>query len=86
MPRPSSSEDESDLEPNPNPNLQVNLVDKFVRKMEQEKKRQLKRVGKTFTQIEARLQAIKEESKQLEAARTKLQAEQTTLQNANLNI
>ena len=82
----SPNEDGSDLELSPNPDEQVNLVDKFVRKMQQEKDRHLERVAQTLTRIETRLQAINEESQQLEATRIKLQTEQTTLQNVSLSF
>ena len=62
----------------------MDVVYSFLQKMQREKKRYMNGIAKELTQIEARVQAIKEEALQLKARRTKLQAEEEALRNVKL--
>ena len=75
---PNDSESDVELDP------KMDVVDSFLQKIQREKKRYMNGIAKELTQIEARVQAIKEEALQLEARRTKLQAEEEALRNVKL--
>lgn len=75
---PNDSESDVELDP------KMDVVDSFLQKMQREKKRYMNGIAKELTQIEARVQAIKEEALQLESRRTKLQAEEEALRNVKL--
>ena len=73
--KPSSSEDCSESETG------MHAMDRFVRRIQDEKKRHLQMIATSLRDIDTRLKAINDEANDLQSRRTKLEEEQLKLQN-----